>query len=85
MAGLTSVRDWLQGRKTYLVCAAGILGIVIAWSAGEVDTLKAIIGILGALGGITLAAKGNREAAAVRETKSEVAKAMSRWDKDHLP
>lgn len=43
---LSKVRDFLSGRKTYLVAFSAILGVIIAWTNGsmsDIETVKAII------------------------------------------
>jgi len=33
------LRDWLRGRKAYLTAAIGLLGAVVAWADGSIDTM----------------------------------------------
>lgn len=49
MQNLNEVRDYLKGKKTYLVALATILGLVVAWSTNEVDTVTAVQGIVTAI------------------------------------
>ena len=48
--------EWLKGKKTYLVCVAGILAAVIGYLNGEISMAQAIEAIFIAIGGITLRA-----------------------------
>ena len=57
---LTKLRDWLKGKKTYLVAAGGIITALIGWSQGDLTAVQAVMAILGALGFGALSAKGNR-------------------------
>ena len=50
------VKKALQGKKTYLVCASTILGVIIAWVSGEVELTKMIEVMVIALIGIFLKA-----------------------------
>ena len=50
------VKKALQGKKTYLVCASTILGIIIAWVSGEVELAQMVQTIAIALIGIFLKA-----------------------------
>jgi hypothetical protein len=36
------MKEWLAGKKTYLTAAAGLIGIVVAWSTGEIGTVDAL-------------------------------------------
>jgi len=39
---MDAIREFLKGKKTYLVSVAAILGLVVAWSTGEVTTGEAV-------------------------------------------
>lgn len=61
MQKITAIREWLKGKKTYIVL--GLAAVV--WFCQAAGILQAgiadqIIEILLALGGVTLAAKINR-------------------------
>ena len=60
---MNSLREWLKGKKAYLVCLAAILAAVIAWASGDSGTLDTVKMILAALGGITLRAGISKAAA----------------------
>jgi hypothetical protein len=53
---LTAVRNFISGYKTYLLCAATILTVAVAWASGNLSDLEAIKAITAAIGGITLRA-----------------------------
>lgn len=36
------VKDWLAGKKTYLVGVAALIGVVVAWSTGEFTDFQAL-------------------------------------------
>ena len=42
---MTGIRAFLKGEKTYITAAIGVLGAVVAWSEGGIDS----IGLFGAL------------------------------------
>ena len=46
---MSRIREWLKGKKTYLLAAVGILGAVMAWSDGQID-LVALLGSIWAAG-----------------------------------
>ena len=50
------VREFLSGKKTYLLLMATIIGTVVAWVEGKVDTMQGIYAIIAALAGMTLRA-----------------------------
>ena len=54
------LRQFLAGKKTYLLMAAGILGAVIGWASGDLTTVQALGAILAALGISTVAARVTR-------------------------
>lgn len=60
---MNSLKAWLSGKKTYLVCLAAILAAVIAWTSGDSGTLDTMKMILAALGGITIRAGISKAAA----------------------
>jgi len=53
---MQKVKEWLSGKKTYLVCAAAILAAVIAYSQDQVTLIQLIEAVLAAIGGMTLRA-----------------------------
>lgn len=36
---MTKIRDFLRGKKAYLTAAIGLLGAVVAWADGQIDTV----------------------------------------------
>lgn len=54
------VKKALQGKKTYLVCASTILGIIIAWVSEKVELAEMVQTIAIALIGIFLKAGESR-------------------------
>ena len=36
------MKDWLAGKKTYLLGAAGLIGTIVAWASGEVTLAQAV-------------------------------------------
>jgi hypothetical protein len=50
------ILEWLQGKKTYLVCIAGILAAIIAYLSGEMTMIQMVEAIWAAVAGMTLRA-----------------------------
>lgn len=42
METLAKVRTFLQGKKTYLLCAQAIIGAIVGWQAGVITEVEAI-------------------------------------------
>jgi len=36
---MNKVREFLKGKKAYITAAVGLLGAVIAWADGQIDTV----------------------------------------------
>ena len=36
---MNKVREFLKGKKAYITAAVGLLGAVVAWSDGQIDTV----------------------------------------------
>ena len=53
---MQKIKDWLKGKKSYLVAVGAILGVVVAWSAGEMGDLAAIQAVVAAVMAMTLRA-----------------------------
>jgi hypothetical protein len=53
---VTKIRDWLKGKKTYIVCAVGILTVAVAWAEGNVTDGEAVEAVFKAIFGITIRA-----------------------------
>ncbi len=53
---MSKIREWLKGKKTYLVCAVAIAGVAILWADGGVTNLEALEALVKALFGISLRA-----------------------------
>lgn len=50
MGLLTGLETWLQGKKSYLIMVAAVLGSVIAYLNGELNFIQAMQALLVALG-----------------------------------
>lgn len=48
------LREWLKGKKTYIVCIGAICAAATAWISGEIDMIHAIEAIVAALGALTI-------------------------------
>lgn len=46
---IATVREWLNGKKTYLTAAAAIITAVVGWAEGSVSADVTVTAILGAL------------------------------------
>lgn len=53
---MSKIRDWLKGKKTYIVCAIAVLGVAIAWSEGSMADGDALKAVFEAIVGITIRA-----------------------------
>jgi hypothetical protein len=47
---MTKIREWLQGKKTYLVCASGIIAALTGWAEGSLSGNALFLAVLTALG-----------------------------------
>lgn len=36
---MTKVREFLRGKKAYMMAAIGLLGAIVAWADGQIDLL----------------------------------------------
>ena len=36
---MNKAREWLKGKKAYITAAIGLLGAVVAWADGQIDTV----------------------------------------------
>lgn len=48
METITKIRDFLAGRKTYILAVVGALTAVAAWSTGEIDGEKLVVALYAA-------------------------------------
>lgn len=53
---MSKIKDWLKGKKTYIICAIAILGVAVAWSEGSLADGDAIKAIFEAVVGMTIRA-----------------------------
>lgn len=53
---LTTIREFLQGKKTYLVALSAIIATLIGWADGTIETFHALEAIGGSLLAATLRA-----------------------------
>lgn len=51
-----AIREWLKGKKTYVLAAVTIVGAVVAWSQGEIEADKLAEAIVAALMAMTIRA-----------------------------
>jgi len=42
---MNKVREFLKGKKAYITAAIGLLGVVVAWADGQIDTLALLAGV----------------------------------------
>ncbi len=47
---MTKIREWLKGKKTYILAGIAIAGIVVGWASGDIAGVQALWGIAEALG-----------------------------------
>ena len=53
---MTKIRNYLQGKKTYLVAAGAVIAVVIAWASGDLETPDAVRDIVAAIIAVTVRA-----------------------------
>lgn len=53
---IAGLRDFLSGKKSYLVSASGVITALIAYANGSLSLMQTIVVILGALGLTTIRA-----------------------------
>ncbi|HAV42574.1 TPA: hypothetical protein DCX15_00955 [bacterium] len=46
---IIGIRDWLDGKKTYLLCISGAITSMVAYASGELNEWQLIMAILLAL------------------------------------
>jgi len=56
MGMFAKIRDFLAGKKTYLVCVAAVVTAVVAWSEGALTVPQLVEAIFAAIAGITIRA-----------------------------
>jgi hypothetical protein len=39
------VREFLKGKKAYLTAAIGVLGAIVAWADGQIDTVALLASV----------------------------------------
>jgi len=39
---MNKVREFLKGKKAYITAAIGLLGAVVAWADGQIDTVALV-------------------------------------------
>ena len=42
---MSKVRQFLKGKKAYITAAIGLLGAVVAWADGQIDTLALLAAV----------------------------------------
>jgi hypothetical protein len=42
---MTKVREFLKGKKVYITAAIGLLGAVVAWADGQIDTVALLAAV----------------------------------------
>lgn len=47
---MSIIREWLRGKKTYMLAVSAILGALVAYGTGEYELGKTVEIIVGALG-----------------------------------
>lgn len=63
---MNTVREFLKGKKTYILAVVGIVTAIVAWSEGGIDTQALIGAIWGGIASMTIRA-GVDTAAAKKE------------------
>ena len=42
---MNRVREFLKGKKAYLTAAIGVLGAIVAWADGQIDTVALLASV----------------------------------------
>jgi len=42
---MNKIREFLKGKKAYLTAAIGLLGAVVAWADGQIDTVALLAAV----------------------------------------
>ena len=42
---MNKVREFLRGKKAYITAAIGLLGAVVAWADGQIDTVSLLAAV----------------------------------------
>ena len=53
---MNAIREFLKGKKTYIVAAVGIVSAVVAWSEGGIDTQALVAAIWAGIASMTIRA-----------------------------
>lgn len=53
---IDAIRDFLKGKKTYLVCIVGIITAIVGFADGNLSVAQLIEALFIAVGGMTLRA-----------------------------
>lgn len=53
---MTKIKEWLKGKKTYIVCAIAIVTVAVAWAEGNITDGAALEALFEAVFGIALRA-----------------------------
>ena len=64
---MNKVREFLKGKKAYITAVIGLLGVVVAWADGQIDTLALLAGIWAAAQTVFIRAGIGNEAAKVKQ------------------
>ena len=59
---MDKIREWLKGKKSYILGVSAILAAVVSWSTGALDAKEAIGTIMAALMSMSLRAGSANEA-----------------------
>jgi hypothetical protein len=58
---MSKLRAFLQGKKTYITAAIGLLGAVAAWADGQIDTVALLASVWAAAQAIFIRAGVSNE------------------------
>jgi hypothetical protein len=61
---MDKIRLWLQGKKTYLTAAVGVIGAVLAWANGQIDLMALVAAVWAAVSMVCL--KAGQETSATK-------------------
>ena len=53
---MTAIRNWLMGKKTYVIAIGAVLAAVVAWTQGTLDNTQFVEAVIAAVLAMTLRA-----------------------------
>ena len=64
---MSKIREFLKGKKAYMTAAIGLLGAVIAWADGDINTTALLVAVWAAAQAVFIRAGVANEVNRVRQ------------------